>query len=69
VTAVLTDEPFTPVERALERLEEAVSPLVGIVTRTISTTYTTDEASLPNCAVSSLSMLVPSIDDSVALPP
>ena len=50
MTAVLTDEPFTPVERALERLEEAVSPLVGIVTRTISTTYTTDEASLPNCA-------------------
>jgi ribosomal protein S12 methylthiotransferase accessory factor len=50
VTAGLTDEPFTPVEYALERLEEAVSPLVGIVTRTISTTYTTDEASLPNCA-------------------
>jgi ribosomal protein S12 methylthiotransferase accessory factor len=50
VTTVLSDEPFTPVECALERLEEAVSPLVGIVTRTMSTTYTTDEASLPNCA-------------------
>lgn len=32
------------------RLEGAVSPLVGIVTRTISTTYTTDETPLPNCA-------------------
>lgn len=50
MTAVLTDEPFTPLERSLERLEEAVSPLVGIVTRTISSTFTTDEASLPNCA-------------------
>ena len=50
MTTVLPDEPFTPVERALEQLEEAVSPLVGIVARTMSTTYTTDEASLPNCA-------------------
>lgn len=50
MTAVLADGPFTPVESALERLEAAVSPLVGIVTRTVSTTYTTDEASLPNCA-------------------
>jgi ribosomal protein S12 methylthiotransferase accessory factor len=30
--------------------EQAVSPLTGIVKRTISATYTTDEASLPNCA-------------------
>jgi ribosomal protein S12 methylthiotransferase accessory factor len=50
VTTLLTDEPFTPLECALERLEEAVSPLVGIVARTMSTTYTTDEAPLPNCA-------------------
>jgi ribosomal protein S12 methylthiotransferase accessory factor len=50
VTTALKDEPFTPVERSLEQLEAAVSPLVGIVARTISTTYTTDEASLPNCA-------------------
>jgi ribosomal protein S12 methylthiotransferase accessory factor len=50
MTTVLPDEPFTPVARALERLEEAVTPLVGIVARTMSTTYTTDEASLPNCA-------------------
>jgi len=50
MTTVLPDEPFTPLERALEPLEEAVSPLVGIVARTMSTTYATDEASLPNCA-------------------
>lgn len=42
-----------PVERAVpgwERLEEAVSPLTGIVKRTVSATYATDESSLPNCA-------------------
>ena len=50
MTAVLTDGGFTPVECALDQLEAAISPLVGIVTRTVSTTYTTDEASLPNCA-------------------
>jgi ribosomal protein S12 methylthiotransferase accessory factor len=50
VTTALSDEPFTGVEHALERLDDAVSPLVGIVTRTVSTTHTTDEASLPNCA-------------------
>ena len=50
MTSALAPERFTPVDEALERLEDAVSPLVGIVTRTVSTTYTTDEASLPNCA-------------------
>lgn len=50
MTPALADPPFTPVESALDRLEEAVSPIVGIVTRTVSTTHTTDEASLPNCA-------------------
>jgi ribosomal protein S12 methylthiotransferase accessory factor len=50
MTTMLADGPFTPLECALERLEEAVSPLVGIVARTMSTTYATDEASLPNCA-------------------
>ena len=50
MTAVLADEPFTAIESALERLDAAVSPLVGLVARTISTTHTTDEASLPNCA-------------------
>jgi len=50
MSTVLTDGPFTKVEHALERLEAAVSPVVGIVKRTVSTTYTTDEASLPNCA-------------------
>jgi ribosomal protein S12 methylthiotransferase accessory factor len=42
--------PFTPLEEALARLDAAVSPLVGIVTHTLSTTSTTDETSLPNCA-------------------
>lgn len=50
MTVVLADEPFTSLEAALERLDTAVSPLVGLVTRTISTTHTPDEASLPNCA-------------------
>lgn len=50
MSTVLGDEPFTAIESALERLDAAVSPLVGIVTRTVATTHTTDEASLPNCA-------------------
>ena len=50
MTSALAPERFTPVDEALERLEGAVSPLVGIVTRTVSTTYTTDETPLPNCA-------------------
>ncbi|HEX2302128.1 MAG TPA: YcaO-like family protein [Gaiella sp.] len=50
MTAALDDEPFTPLADALTRLEAAVSPLVGIATRTLSTTHTTDETSLPNCA-------------------
>lgn len=43
---------FTPVRDALPRLEEALSPTVGIVTHTVATTHATDEASLPNCACS-----------------
>ncbi len=50
MTTSLTDGPFTRVDDALPNLEEAVSPLVGIVTQTLSTTSTTDEACLPNCA-------------------
>jgi ribosomal protein S12 methylthiotransferase accessory factor len=50
VTTALCTGGFTRVEDALDRLEGAVSPLVGIVTHTVSTTHTTDEASLPNCA-------------------
>ena len=50
MTPPLAAERFTPVDEALERLEDAVSPLVGIVTRTVSTTYTSDESPLPNCA-------------------
>ena len=38
VTTSLTDGPFTRVDDALPNLEEAVSPLVGIVTQTLSTT-------------------------------
>ena len=50
MTAALADVPFTPVADALVRLEGAVSPHVGIVTRTVSTTHTPDESPLPNCA-------------------
>ena len=50
MTTLLADGPFTRVDDALANLEEAVSPLVGIVTQTLSTTHTTDEACLPNCA-------------------
>lgn len=50
MTTVFSEAPFTPLESALERLNAAVSPLVGLVTRTVSTTHTPDEASLPNCA-------------------
>ena len=50
MTAVVEDTPFTPLESALERLDAAVSPLVGLVKRTISTTHTPDEGCLPNCA-------------------
>ncbi len=50
MTAAIATDCFTPVEEALLRLEDAVSPHVGIVTHTVSTTHTTDEASLPNCA-------------------
>lgn len=49
MTAV-ADQRFTPLGVALERLDGAVSPLVGLVTRTVSTTHTTDECALPNCA-------------------
>ena len=59
MTTVLRDAPFTPVECALERLEQAVSPLVGIVARTMSTTHTPDEASLPNCAAELASAVRP----------
>jgi ribosomal protein S12 methylthiotransferase accessory factor len=44
------DNPFTPLDDALPRLEDAVSPLVGIVKGAISTTRTPDESGLPNCA-------------------
>jgi len=46
----LTDEPFTPLRQALERLEEAVSPLSGIVTAVLRTTTTPEHTPLPNHA-------------------
>jgi ribosomal protein S12 methylthiotransferase accessory factor len=51
----LTDAPFTPLETALERLEDAVSPLVGIVTSVVRTMHAPDETALPNqaCEVAS----------------
>ena len=50
MTTAVADVPFTPLDAALARLDAAVSPLVGIVTRTVSTTHTTDESPVPNCA-------------------
>ena len=50
MTLLVGDRPFTPLAEALPRLEAALSPLVGIATGAVSTTYTTDESSLPNCA-------------------
>ena len=41
---------FTPLADALERLEVAVSPLVGIVRQTVSTMHATDETGLANSA-------------------
>jgi ribosomal protein S12 methylthiotransferase accessory factor len=51
----LTDEPFTTLDVALERLESAVSPLVGIVRSVVRTMHLPDEAPLPNqaCEVAS----------------
>ena len=44
------DPRFTSIEESLDRLEEAVSPLTGIVTRVVRSTHTPDETSLPNHA-------------------
>ena len=41
---------FTPIDDSLARLEEAVSPLTGIVMRIVRSTHTPDETSLPNHA-------------------
>ncbi len=51
----LADDPFTTLDVALERLENAVSPLVGIVTSVVRTMHLPDEASLPSqaCVVAS----------------
>ena len=42
--------PFATLDEALARLESAVSPLSGIVTGAVSSTYSTDETPLPHFA-------------------
>lgn len=42
--------PFTTLDEALPQLETAVSPLTGIVTGAVSSTYSTDETPLPQFA-------------------
>ena len=46
----LAEVPFTALEDSLRRLDEAVSPLVGIVGPVTHTTYTDDESSLVHVA-------------------
>ena len=55
MTCELSHQGFTPLDAVLPRLEEAVSPRVGLVRGLGSTTYTPDETPLPNvaCDVSS----------------
>jgi ribosomal protein S12 methylthiotransferase accessory factor len=50
VTGSGVDACFTPVGEALERLEGAVSPLVGIVRQTMATMHAPDETGLANAA-------------------
>jgi ribosomal protein S12 methylthiotransferase accessory factor len=54
VPVELTTRRFTPTPVALARLSEAVSPLVGIVSTLVRTTYAPDDSRLPHwaCAVS-----------------
>jgi ribosomal protein S12 methylthiotransferase accessory factor len=41
---------FTPLDESLRRLDEAVSPFVGIVRHTVTTMHAPDETPLSNCA-------------------
>ena len=50
MTAAVAGPAFTPLSVALERLEDAVSPLVGIVRQTMRTMHAPDETCLPNSA-------------------
>ncbi len=50
MTAAVAGPAFTPLSVALERLEDAVSPLVGIVRQTMRTMHAPDETRLPNSA-------------------
>jgi ribosomal protein S12 methylthiotransferase accessory factor len=46
----LADVAFTPLAESLDRLEDAVSPLVGIVSRVTSSTYSPEESGLAHVA-------------------
>ncbi|HEY7345474.1 MAG TPA: YcaO-like family protein [Gaiella sp.] len=46
----LAETHFTPLGDSLRRLDEAVSPLVGIVRHTVTTMHAPDETPLSNCA-------------------
>ena len=46
----LVRTPFTPLDAALERLEQVVSPLVGIVTQSVRAMHAPNESPLPSCA-------------------
>jgi ribosomal protein S12 methylthiotransferase accessory factor len=50
VTPELADAPFTALDDSLARLDQAVSPLVGIVGPVTHTTYVDDESSLSHVA-------------------
>jgi ribosomal protein S12 methylthiotransferase accessory factor len=51
MTVVASESPpFTPLAESLARLENAVSPLTGIVTRVVRSTHMPDETSLPSLA-------------------
>jgi len=56
VSTTPTVDSFTPLEDALALLDEAVSPLVGLVTGVTSRTSGTDEARLPNASCVSASI-------------
>jgi ribosomal protein S12 methylthiotransferase accessory factor len=50
VRPLAADQAFTSLADSLPRLEDALSPLVGIVMGTVATTSTPDEAAVPHCA-------------------
>ncbi len=50
VGVTIAETPFTRLDESLRRLDEALSPLVGIVRQTVTTMHAPDETPLPNCA-------------------